>query len=164
MGKCGQCGVFFKRLDSHQRTSAECGDPTGTDEEESSVEESFVCDDLEAMQEVNVGREEIFTESDGYTDRPNQHETIGNAIPEEGQSDSDSDDDPENRNSIPKALVVLDKLEESAMVPNLHPTLSQMKPDAKNTAKRKTNAGTAKKETPVKAACSVPRKVAAAKK
>jgi hypothetical protein len=77
MGKCGQCGRFFNRLDSHQRTSTECGDPTGIDEEESSAEESFVYDDLEAMQEVNMGSGEIFEESDGYTDRPNQYETIG---------------------------------------------------------------------------------------
>ena len=89
MGKCGQCGLFFKRLDSHQRTSTECGDPSGADEEESSVEESFLCDDLdEAMQEVNVGCEEIFTETGGHADRPNQRETIANATRRQNQSES----------------------------------------------------------------------------
>jgi hypothetical protein len=79
MGKCGQCGRFFNRLDSHKRTSKECGDPTGAYEEESSVEESFVHDDLGGVEEVSMGYEEFLTESDGHADRPNQHETIGNA-------------------------------------------------------------------------------------
>ena len=94
MGKCGQCGLFFKRLDSHQRTSTECGDPSGANEEESSVEESFVCDDLdEEMQEVNMGHEGIFTETGGHADRPNQHETIVNATRRQNQNESLGNDE-----------------------------------------------------------------------
>ena len=64
----------------------ECGDPTGVDEVESSVDESFVCDDLESMLEEKMGSEEIFPESDGHADRPNQYETIGNATRSQNQN------------------------------------------------------------------------------
>jgi hypothetical protein len=80
--------------------------------------------------------------------------SFGQSDSEEGQYDLDSDNDPEDRISVPnKDLVVLDKfLEEAIMVPDAHPTLSQMKSAAEKTAKRKTDQGAAKKDTPVKAA------------